>query len=150
MSDNLFRMRHTDAIQVDLNDFHHQVERIMENHKDDNGFPTPEEYQTTQAELDDYLFERQAILDSKGTERSRYTVAGIMIALPVIVLSAFPDNQFPWGEWSLFVAVGIGLALFLLYLFAQKALIAGRLAKLDREYPKQRDYVNLLLTKYQE
>ena len=145
MSDYMFKLQHTDMIEGDLNDFKHKIERLIRDHKDDAGFPLLERFAIAQEELDDYLFERQAILDSKGTQRSRYTVAGFLIALPVIVISAFPDDSLPWGEWSLFVALAIGIGLFLLYLGIQKVIIRTRLKRLDSYQPKVRKFVDEVL-----
>lgn len=145
MSDYMFRLQDTDMIDVDLNDFQHKVERIIRDHKDEDGFPMLDAFRLAQEDLDDYLFERQAILDSKGSQRSRYTVAGFLIALPVIVISAFPEENLPWGTWSLLVAVAIGVGLFLIYLAIQKAVIKGRLTRLDARQPEARRFVDEVL-----
>lgn len=145
----MFKLQHTDMIEADLNDFQHKVERLIRDHKDDEGFPLLEEFRLAQEELDDYLFERQAILDSKGSERSRYTVAGVLIALPVIVISAFPEKSLPWGGWSLIVAVAIGIGLFLAYLAIQKTIIKTRLTHLNANSPAAKKYVDEVL-KFEE
>ena len=145
MNDYMFRLQNTGMIDADLNDFQHKVERLIRDHKDDLNFPRLDTYCLEQEDLDDYLFERQAILDSKGSERSRYTVAGFLIALPVIVISAFPEESLPWGTWSLLVAVAIRVGLFLIFLAIQKAVIKGRLNRLDNDYPKIRRFVDEVL-----
>lgn len=145
MSDYMFRLQNTDMLEVDLNDFQHKVERLIRDHKDEAGFPMLDAFRLEQEELDDYLFERQAILDSKGSERSRYTVAGFLIALPVIVISAFPEESLPWGTWSLLVAVAIGVGLFLLYLAIQKTVIRTRLSRLDANSPEAKRFVDEVL-----
>ncbi|MDD6378985.1 MAG: hypothetical protein SPL37_05875 [Prevotella sp.] len=145
MSDYMFRLQNTDMLEADLNDFQHKVERLIRDHKDEAGFPMLDAFRLEQEELDDYLFERQAILDSKGSERSRYTVAGFLIALPVIVISAFPEESLPWGTWSLLVAVAIGVGLFLLYLAIQKTVIRTRLSRLDANSPEAKRFVDEVL-----
>lgn len=145
MSDYMFKLQHAEMIEGDLNDFQHKVERLMRDHEKDEGFPLLERFRLAQDELDDYLFERQAILDSKGTQRSRYTVAGFLIALPVIVISAFPEESLPWGGWSLIVAVAIGIGLFLLYLGIQKAIIKTRLNRLNSSQPEAKMFVDEVL-----
>ena len=145
MNDYMFRLQNTGMIDADLNDFQHKVERLIRDHKDDLNFPRLDTYCLEQEDLDDYLFERQAILDSKGSERSRYTVAGFLIALPVIVISAFPEESLPWGTWSLLVAVAIGVGLFLIFLAIQKAVIKGRLNRLDNDNPKIGRFVDEVL-----
>lgn len=145
MSDYMFKLQNTDMLEADLNDFQHKVERLIRDHKDEAGFPMLDAFRLEQEELDDYLFERQAILDSKGSERSRYTVAGFLIALPVIVISAFPEESLPWGTWSLLVAVAIGVGLFLLYLAIQKTVIRTRLSRLDANSPEAKRFVDEVL-----
>lgn len=145
MSDYMFRLQNTDMLDADLNDFQHKVERLIRDHKDEAGFPMLDAFRLEQEELDDYLFERQAILDSKGSERSRYTVAGFLIALPVIVISAFPEESLPWGTWSLLVAVAIGVGLFLIYLAIQKTVIRTRLSRLDANSPEAKRFVDEVL-----
>lgn len=145
MSDYMFRLQNTDMLEADLNDFQHKVERLIRDHKDEAGFPMLDAFRLEQEELDDYLFERQAILDSKGSERSRYTVAGFLIALPVIVISAFPEESLPWGTWSLLVAVAIGVGLFLIYLAIQKTVIRTRLSRLDANSPEAKRFVDEVL-----
>lgn len=145
MSDYMFRLQNTDMLEADLNDFQHKVERLIRDHKDEAGFPMLDAFRLEQEELDDYLFERQAILDSKGSERSRYTVAGFLIALPVIVISAFPEESLLWGTWSLLVAVAIGVGLFLIYLAIQKTVIRTRLSRLDANSPEAKRFVDEVL-----
>ncbi len=145
MSDYMFKLQNTDMLEADLNDFQHKVERLIRDHKDEAGFPMLDAFRLEQEELDDYLFERQAILDSKGSERSRYTVAGFLIALPVIVISAFPEESLPWGTWSLLVAVAIGVGLFLIYLAIQKTVIRTRLSRLDANSPEAKRFVDEVL-----
>jgi hypothetical protein len=145
MSDYMFKLQNQDMIAENTNDFQHKVERIIRDHEGEAGFPLLEEFQLVKDDIDDYLFDRQAILDSKGTERSRYTIAGFLIALPVIVMSAFPEEDLPWGGWSIIVAVAIGVGLFLLYLGIQKAVINMRLNRLNSSNPSARDYVEKVL-----
>lgn len=131
--------------QVNLNDFQHKVERLIRDHQGDSDFPLLDAFMLAQEELDDYLFERQAIIDSQGTERTRYTVAGFLIALPVIIISAFPDESLPWGEWSLFVAVAIGIALYLVYYIIQKLVVRARISRLNSSSPNAKEYVDAVL-----
>lgn len=146
----MFELRESEAVETDLNDFQHKIERLIKHHKDDVDFLLLEDFKITGDELDDYLFERQSILDSRGTERSRYTVAGILIVLPILVVSCFPEYELPWGKWSVLVAVAMGVVLFLLYLGIKTAIIKARLARLNRRRPDANRYVEALLVKYEE
>lgn len=98
-----------------LDDYEHKVARIVDEHADDSLFPKLEDFQLTREQLDDYLFEKQVILDFGRNLRTRYTIWGILIVLPVLFIDAFPHEQLPWGDYSLFVAIMVGLALCAVY-----------------------------------
>ena len=95
MSNSLFHLN--DNVDIDglLNDFQHDVAATIERYKDEAEFPHIHYFNITAGELDDYLFEKQAILDSNGTERSRYTLAGTLVVLPVVILAFFPVEDLP-------------------------------------------------------
>ncbi|MBQ7422284.1 MAG: hypothetical protein IJV27_09115 [Prevotella sp.] len=134
------------ASQEMLNDFQHEVERQIElyGHKED--FPNMERFHIGQQALDDYLFDKQAILDSGGTERSRYTLAGILIVIPIVLLALFyPVNEMPWGSWSLPLAALAGVVLWLIVYGLQKFLIRFRLQRLDGQHADVRQYVDAVL-----
>lgn len=132
--------------QVLLDDFQHQVERKIEHHGDEAGFPQMADCQVTKDDLDGYLFDKQAILDSRGTEKGRYTLAAIIIIIPLVILAVmYPVNQMPWGQWSPIVAIGAGLALWGIVVSVQKVLIRMRLRKLDQAMPLVAKYVEAVL-----
>ncbi|MFC2384579.1 MAG: hypothetical protein ACFNP5_05320 [Hoylesella saccharolytica] len=124
-------------------DFQQRVNRKIQLNKTYSDFPKAEDYGITESELSDYLFDKQAILDSEGSPRSQYTVAGILIVLPVIVISAFSEKDLPWGRWSLFVGLGIGLALAGCVKYLIKLLIRIRLKRMINT--KIDDYIHAVL-----
>ncbi len=124
-------------------DFQQRVNRKIQLNKTYSDFPKAEDYGITESELSDYLFNKQAILDSEGSPRSQYTVAGILIVLPVIIISAFSEKDLPWGRWSLFVGLGIGLALAGCVKYLVKLLIRIRLKRMANT--KIDDYIHAVL-----
>lgn len=124
-------------------DFQQRVSRKIQLNKTYSDFPKAEDYGITESELSDYLFDKQAILDSEGSPRSQYTVAGILIVLPVIIISAFSEKDLPWGRWSLFVGLGIGLALAGCVKYLIKLLIRIRLKRMTNK--KIDDYIHAVL-----
>jgi len=124
-------------------DFQQCVNRKIQLNKTYSDFPKAEDYGITESELSDYLFDKQAILDSEGSPRSQYTVAGILIVLPVIIISAFSEKDLPWGRWSLFVGLGIGLALAGCVKYLVKLLIRIRLKRMANT--KIDDYIHAVL-----
>ncbi|WP_455062627.1 hypothetical protein [Prevotella fusca] len=128
-----------------LDDFQHTVENRIRNHKDEAGFPQLPA-NVSEEELSDYLFDYQAALDSEGTERSRYTIAGILLCLPILVMSGFPDDSLPFdGVLNVLVAIGAGLILFLLYRVLMKALVRSKIRRANRDYPEAKAYVDRVL-----
>lgn len=136
----MFQLKES-AAEASMLDYQHLVDRTIELHAADPGFPQMSTYGVTREALDSYLFDCQAILDSGGSARSRYTVCGVLIVLPVIVLSAVPEQQRPFGEWAILWAVAVGLLLFLVYLLAMRLRATVRRQRLDREEPDCARYV---------
>ena len=124
-----------------IDDFQHRMEAKIRNHQSDKGFPGRGDL--TEEELSDYLFEYQAALDSTGTEKKRYTVAGILIILPVIIMSVFPPEQLPFKQdsWNCLLAVGIGLCLFALYYLFTMLIVKMRIKKANRNFPKAKRFI---------
>ena len=76
-----------------LDDFEHKVTNKMQKYGDEPDFPKLENYRLTRMELDDYLFDKQAILDMGGSKRTQLTVGGFITVIPVLILSCFPDKS---------------------------------------------------------
>lgn len=133
---------HELSVDSALSDFQHTVDRTIALHEGDAAFPDMAQHGVTRDMLDSYLFDRQAILDSGGSQRTRGTVAGVLIVLPVLVMSAVPERQRPGGEWAILVAVAVGLLLFLAYLIIMRIRRTLRLRSLDREQPDCAAFVN--------
>ena len=97
-----------------FDDFEHKVTGKIKMYADRPNFPQLENYGIEKMELDDYLFDKQAILDMGGTPRHKMTVGGIITLIPVIILSAFPDSAYIYGKmWTTVLAIAIGLMLTL-------------------------------------
>ncbi|HAT62507.1 MAG TPA: hypothetical protein DCS83_08225 [Prevotella sp.] len=120
-------LKQTDKI---LDDFEHNVTNRIAAFDNRNDFPRMEDYGVTKEALDSYLFDKQAILDSGGSERSRYTIAGFLIVLPVIVMSAYPDKDLPFGEMTILLAIGVGLLLCLVVWLLWNLSVQIRLKKI--------------------
>ena len=97
-----------------LDDFEHKVTNKMQKYGDEPDFPKLENYGLTRMELDDYLFDKQAILDMGGSKRTQLTVGGFITVIPVLVLSCFPDKSpiYENGKaMTTIIAIIIGLLL---------------------------------------
>lgn len=97
-----------------LDDFEHKVTNKMQKYGDEPDFPKLENYGLTRMELDDYLFDKQAILDMGGFKRTQLTVGGFVTVIPVLILSCFPDKSpiYENGKaMTTIIAIIIGLLL---------------------------------------
>ena len=97
-----------------LDDFEHKVTNKMQKYGDEPDFPKLENYGLTRMELDDYLFDKQAILDMGGSKRTQLTVGGFISVIPVLILSCFPDKSpiYENGKaMTTIIAIIIGLLL---------------------------------------
>ena len=97
-----------------LDDFEHKVTNKMQKYGDEPDFPKLENYGLTRMELDDYLFDKQAILDMGGSKRTQLTVGGFITVIPVLILSCFPDKSpiYEYGKaMTTIIAIIIGLLL---------------------------------------
>ena len=97
-----------------LDDFEHKVTNKMQKYGDEPDFPKLEYYGLTRMELDDYLFDKQAILDMGGSKRTQLTVGGFITVIPVLILSCFPDKSpiYENGKaMTTIIAIIIGLLL---------------------------------------
>ncbi|MBQ6652066.1 MAG: hypothetical protein IJM81_01535 [Prevotella sp.] len=126
-----------------LNDYEHSVTNKIAKFASLPDFPRMDDYGITRADLDDYLFDKQAILDSEGSEKSRYVTTGILIILPIIVIAAFPPEKLPGRELFVFVGIAIGLALSAIVYFARKAIVRIKLRKLYQ--PDLEHYIEAVL-----
>ena len=108
-------------MHIELMDFE---QRVSSKIRVESGFPG---FPHTKTEIADYLLDKQAILDSAGSQRTQYTIMGVMIVLPVVVFSAFPQKDMPGGNWAIFVALAIGLCLAGLVKLLTKLRIKHRL-----------------------
>ena len=97
-----------------LDDFEHKVTNKMQKYGDEPDFPKLENYGLTRMELDDYLFDKQAILDMGGSKRTQLSVGGFITVIPVLILSCFPDKSpiYENGKaMTTIIAIIIGLLL---------------------------------------
>ena len=97
-----------------LDDFEHKVTYKMQKYGDEPDFPKLENYGLTRMELDDYLFDKQAILDMGGSKRTQLTVGGFITVIPILILSCFPDKSpiYENGKaMTTIIAIIIGLLL---------------------------------------
>ena len=120
---SLYLMEEVQDYRYILDDFQHQVENKIRN-----------------------LFDHQAALDTAGTERTRYTIAGFLIALPIIILSGFSEESLPVKGYQVaLMGVAIGLVLFVIYRIVMKTIVRNKVKRAKRDYPEAAAYVEKVM-----
>ncbi len=130
-----------------LDDFEHKVTGKIAKYGNEPDFPKFENYGITRMELDDYLFDKQAILDMGGSKRSQLTIGGFITVLPVLVLSCFPDQSPVYDNGKMLatvIAVIIGLLLACFVKALLQMIIAYRVN--HHKEPKMETFIKALKT----
>lgn len=129
-----------------LDDFEHKVTNQIEKYGDRPDFPKLDNYGITRMELDDYLFDKQAILDMGGSKRTQLTVGGFVTVIPVLILSCFPDKSpiYENGKaLTTIIAILIGLLLACFLKALLQMLILYRVNK--HKQTKMETYIKAVL-----
>lgn len=129
-----------------LDDYEHRVTNKIKKCEGKPGFPRLEDYGIDSQDFEGYLFDKQAIMDSAGSERSQLTIGGFVTVLPVIVIAAFQDDSpvYAYGQmWATVGALLVGLLMALLLKGLSKMVIRYRLAKMQD--PKMESYIKAVL-----
>jgi hypothetical protein len=114
----------------EVDDLQQMVFRRIEIWGNNADFPQMNEFGISNESLTDYLFDKQAVLDTIGSERFQYTLLGLFVVLPIFVVACFPDSKLPWGTNTAIVAGLGGIALFGIYRLIMKTIINIRLKKM--------------------
>ena len=99
-------------------DWEHAVSGKIERNKQKEGFPKAEGFGVTDAEVSDYIYDR----------RKNLIVPGILLVMPIIVLSAFGN-----GVSLLLAGVAAGIVLMVAYFIIMRAVDDGMLKKMADE-----------------
>lgn len=124
-----------------LSDYEHLIINAIERHGDEVDFPGKDE-DINRKELDDYLYEYQRILDSEGTQRAQLTKYGIVAVVPILIMSAFPEQMLPWGRDSLWVGLFLGLVIAMLLKGLSMLSVRVRLSRLRKINPVLASYTD--------
>ena len=129
-----------------LDDFEHKVTGKIAKYGNEPDFPKFENYDITRMELDDYLFDKQSMLDMGGSKRSQLTIGGFITVLPVLVLSCFPDKSPIYDNGKMLatvIALIIGLLMARLLHALPHMIIAYRVT--HHQEPKMETFIKAVL-----
>lgn len=116
------------------NDFERQLRHKIAHYDYLDTFPKIADFGVNRSEFDDYVIEKQSILDMEGNARKRYTLLALIFLLPFFVLSAFPEQYLPLGNYAFLIAFVIG---FLLVALQQWIIKKVKQKRLNRIYHPQ-------------
>lgn len=105
-----------------------RISNAIRNYKDSDGFPRLSSYGVEQAEFDDYVVEKQYLLDRLEQRKGSFVVPGALLIMPVVVISMFTDSV-----TGLVAGVFAGVVLATTYLFTMNAKDKKKLRKLYDE-----------------
>lgn len=118
-----------EEIATDYTSIYNKVNRL----KDLPDFPQPDDYGVTREAIHDYLLDKEEVKSQSGSLKSQYTIKGLLLILPVLVLSVFDKKSLPWGDYAIFLGILCGIVLFLIYTSAIKAIVRKKFATLYDE-----------------
>lgn len=116
------------------NDFERQLRHKIAHYDYLDAFPKMADFGVNRSEFDDYVIEKQSILDMEGNARKRYTLLALIFLLPFFVLSAFPEQYLPLGNYAFLIGFVIG---FLLVALQQWIIKKVKQKRLNRIYHPQ-------------
>lgn len=95
----------------------------MDSCKNIDGCPQPEDFGTTEADVKDYVYDKQRVLDREEERKTNLVVPGIILVMPVIIMSGFGE-----GTELLLGGVLAGVILMLAYFAIMKAIDKRKIA----------------------
>ena len=111
-----------------LDDMEHRVRKIIAEHRGEAGVPELEAYGVTEEQFDDYLFDKQAIIDDDDSLKKKYTIYSIVFLIPFVVI-AFYDTTVK----NTLIAVGSGIVLCFIYYLITMLISKIRMSRLNNE-----------------
>lgn len=104
-------------------DWEHSVTDKMDSCKNIDGCPQPEDFGTTEADVKDYVYDKQRVLDREEERKTNLVMPGIILVMPVIIMSGFGE-----GTELLLGGVLAGVILMLAYFAIMKAIDKRKIA----------------------
>ena len=125
-----------------LIDWEHSITDKMERNKGELGFPRPEDFGITEDDVKNYVYDKQRILDREEERKTNLVVPGIILVMPVIILSGFGNSM-----KILLAGVFAGVALMILYFAIVRFLDRCKLKKM---YDERIENFIQVVTNYKE
>lgn len=121
------------------NNWERHISNAIRTYKDNDSFPKLSSYGIERTEFDDYVVEKQYLLDRLERRKTSLAIPGTLLILPVVAISMFTDSV-----TGLFAGVSAGVVFAATYMFSLNAIDKKRLRKLYDEKIEQ--YINDVLS----
>lgn len=113
---------------VRTNGWERRITNSLRINKDNENFPQLSDYGIIRSDFDDYVVEKQYLLDRLENRKSSFVVPGAILILPVIIISIFTDSVL-----GLFSGVAAGIVLAGSYIIALNSIDKHNLHKMYDE-----------------
>ena len=91
--------------------YQQQMLRKIALRSSEDGFPKYTDFGVDKESVEDYLSEKQDVLNLRGSQTRQFTVVGCLILIPALIASGFDHTQSPFGDKTSLVAMLGGVVL---------------------------------------
>lgn len=115
-------------MEIQIDDMEHRVRKVIAEHREKAGFPKLEDYGVSEEEFDDYLFDKQAVIDDIDSLKKKYTIYSIIFIIPFVVIAFYETTV-----RNTLIATGCGLLLCLAYYLLTLLVRKIRMSRMNNE-----------------
>ena len=115
-------------MEIQIDDMEHRVRKVIAEHREEAGFPKLEDYGVSEEEFDDYLFDKQAVIDDIDSLKKKYTIYSIIFIIPFVVIAFYETTV-----RNTLIATGCGLLLCLAYYLLTLLVRKIRMNRMNNE-----------------
>ena len=115
-------------MEIQIDDMEHRVRQVIAEHREEAGFPKLEDYGVSEEEFDDYLFDKQAVIDDIDSLKKKYTIYSIIFIIPFVVIAFYETTV-----CNTLIATGCGLLLCLAYYLLTLLVRKIRMSRMNNE-----------------
>ena len=115
-------------MEIQIDDMEHRVRKVIAEHREETGFPKLEDYGVSEEEFDDYLFDKQAVIDDIDSLKKKYTIYSIIFIIPFVVIAFYETTV-----RNTLIATGCGLLLCLAYYLLTLLVRKIRMSRMNNE-----------------
>ena len=115
-------------MEIQIDDMEHRVRKVIAEHREEAGFPKLDDYGVSEEEFEDYLFDKQAVIDDIDSLKKKYTIYSIIFIIPFVVIAFYETTV-----RNTLIATGCGLLLCLAYYLLTLLVRKIRMSRMNNE-----------------